>query len=611
MNISISSNKKIHPEKIAYMFLMAWVLIPVVISFYDILSALAGRFDAASGADIIALLQRLNVHRAVYNAAFFTFGYFTLLFAVWLVISYRKRFFNAAFIKENPWVFLLLLLFLWCLLSTCFADDIKVAFLGKKYAFIGFRAYFIYAAMFMSALTIRKEKYRKNLLRLFCGVMTYLSVLILFQAYANSIMDVSMGFDYSGVFFQHNHFGYVLCMGIIGSAGLFLFDDTGHFLNKSAYICCMAVQLWGLLLNGTFGSYIAVLAGLPVLYLFYFRSKGLFRIHVILPLIIFILVTAVDFMGLIPADEPLAARFGLLSKEVGEIAAGSEKVVHVGTGRGTLWIQTLERIRQRPLFGFGPEGFYGENAIISHDGHTQDSPHNEFLQMAGYTGIPSLLFYLSALGSLAVYNWKRLKKLDPVVIACSGVVVTYLVSSFFGNPISNTVVYFWMFLGLIASTGEAAVFPSKEDAQFPKKKDFKYQGFVLAAAGCALATGLMFAYSLLKDHEFMNEYADLQAMRNAEATVKLMQRNENLGNEKDFWYDANSFSLFPATEPAPSAYGNGSSLWGDAKDPFGQLFPNNYNYDERSDYRDMIIKVHVEEIGDEQIIDMEWVPVDQ
>ena len=608
MNLRTSKSRAINPEKKSYILLVAWVLLPAVVSFYDILSAVVGRFDAAPGAEIDALLNRLSVHKAAYNVPFFLLGIITVIFAVYLIVIYRRQIFTIVNVKSKPWCFLFLALLLWCIVSTLLSDDISLAFFGKKYAFTGLGAYFIYAGMFISALTIQKEKYRKNILRLFIGVMTYLSALIIGQAFTDSFLDTSMGYDYSAVFFQHNHFGYVLCMGIICAAGLFLLDKSAGAFKKVIYACCMAVQLYGLLLNGTFGSYLAVVVGLPVMYLLYAIRREGFKPYVLIPLIILIALTAVDFAGYVPADEPLAARFGLLSKEVSDISTGSEDVVHVGTGRGTLWMQTVDRIKERPLFGYGPEGFHDETAIISHDGVTEDSPHNEFLQMVGYTGIPSLIFYLAALILLAISRLKKLKELDPMLVVLSGMIVTYLASSFFGNPISNTVVYFWMLLGLISGT-DGAFFPATEAEKPKEKKDFKYQGIVLAAMGCVIGTAFVFGISLLIDNEFLNEYSDLHAMRDAELTVAIMQKKDSLGDEKDFWYDANGFSLIPASETAPEAYGKGGGLWGDAKDNYSQLYPNEYDYDEWSDYRDKVIKVHIEEIGEDLKTDMEWIPV--
>ena len=70
--------------------------------------------------------------------------------------------------------------------------------------------------------------------------------------------------------------------------------------------------------------------------------------------------------------------------------------------------------------------------------------------MAGYLGIPGLLLYLGALISLAAARWKNLTELEPMVLAVSGVMIVYLMSACFGNPMFNTFPFFWMFYGLAA-----------------------------------------------------------------------------------------------------------------------------------------------------------------
>ena len=606
--MNILKKRPINTEKSSYAILVAWMLLPLVVSFYDLLSAIAQRFDANPGSGIDDILRRLSVHRAVYNVGFFALGVVTLVFAIRMIALYRRRAFMRSHFSGNPWIIFLLLLLLWCTLSTFLADDSHRAFIGIKYSFTGLGAYFIFAGVFITALNIHQEKYRKNLLCLFCGVMTFLSILIIGQAFTDSILDTSMGFDYSAVFFQHNHFGYVLCMGIIGSCGMFLLDKNARGIKKALYACCMAVQLYGLLLNGTFGSYLAVLVGLPVLYIFYARHEGKFKPYIFIPLVVLVLITAIDFAGFVPADEPLTERFGLLSKEVSDISTGSEAVIHVGTGRGTLWIQTIGRIKERPLFGYGPEGFYDETAIISHDGVTQDSPHNEFLQMAGYTGIPSLLFYLAALVLLAIHLWKKLDRIEPLLVVLSAMVVTYLVSSFFGNPISNSVVYFWMFLGLIGDTN-GLYFPNEEQKVLFKKEGIRHQDFLLGVLGCIVAVAVLFGFSLVEENEYLNEYADLHAMRDAELTIAAMQKNGRLDEEADYWYDALRFSLIDADEMSPEAYGAGGSMLGDGKSNFAKQYNNDYGYDEKTDYRDKVIKIHVEGTGSNKKIEMSWVPV--
>ena len=110
---------------------------------------------------------------------------------------------------------------------------------------------------------------------------------------------------------------------------------------------------------------------------------------------------------------------------------------------------TVEWIRWRPIFGFGPEGLVRRHALSGNR-----LPHNAYLQITAFTGFPGLFFYLSALITLAVHHWRKIKALDTMVLIASGTAFAYLVSQTFGVPVFNTEPYFWLFLGLVTLMNE-------------------------------------------------------------------------------------------------------------------------------------------------------------
>ena len=550
------------------------------------------------------ITQMLTYHFAVR-----VLGIGTLGFALFLLFRKRKGLFNHAMLYQNPWLYLLLALLIWTVVSTLLSDNFSKAFWGERYRFTGLGSYFIFAGVFVCAMMINNDGLSRRLIRIFCSVLAYLSILVIIQVHADTFLNVSLTPDLASVFGQHNHFAYLLCMGIIGFAALFLLDDTTGKLMKTAYLAGEAVLVYTIILNTTFGSYLAALLSLPVLYIFYFRSGREFKFSVLLPVATFLIISIIGYVGLIPAEEPLAERVSLFASEVQDVSTGSDNAIHVGKGRGVLWQQTVQRALERPLFGYGPDGFYGENAIISHDGHTHDSPHNEFLQLAGYTGIPSLIFYLAALILLAIHHWNRLKELDSMVIVASAMVVTYLFSSFFGNPIFYTAPYFWMFLGLIAVTKPVIEADSEPEETTKDQKQLKFGNPLMIILLCVLTTGVVFMYSVWKSGEYISEFADLQAMRNAEITVMAADKRGVLGERNDFWYDAMTYELIPVTEPIPTGYGTGSKAVGEAIDAFNSMYMTEYEYNEKVDYKDKIIKVHAEGTGDDLKVDLEWVTV--
>ena len=68
-------------------------------------------------------------------------------------------------------------------------------------------------------------------------------------------------------------------------------------------------------------------------------------------------------------------------------------------------------------------------------------------------GIPALAAYLTALFSLAAFQWKRIKEVDECSLIAAGAVVGYLFSSFFGLTMFYTAPYFFLVLGMTAHVG--------------------------------------------------------------------------------------------------------------------------------------------------------------
>ena len=64
-------------------------------------------------------------------------------------------------------------------------------------------------------------------------------------------------------------------------------------------------------------------------------------------------------------------------------------------------------------------------------------------------GIPTLIFYITALALLYIRRIKILKSLSKVQLIFMAVVGVYLISAFFGNTMIYIVPHFWMALALI------------------------------------------------------------------------------------------------------------------------------------------------------------------
>ena len=108
--------------------------------------------------------------------------------------------------------------------------------------------------------------------------------------------------------------------------------------------------------------------------------------------------------------------------------------------------------------------------------------------------------------------------------------------------------------------------------------------------------------------EYAYEMTDLQTMRSAEAAAALLWRDNLPENPVEYWFDANSLELIPASEQRPEAYGAGTGRVGYALKGFDDQHITLAGYSEGADYTDKILKVVVSGKDDELDIAMDWVP---
>ncbi len=592
-----------HAEQIACGILALWCLMPAVMSGYDMIMASLGRFPTRAQLLEAGLITADQVNYfsygevlATYLTLFRILGVITLLFAAICVVMSRTRICDQASVRSMPWFYLLLGILVWAGISTLLADDPTVAFRGGTYMNDGLASYFIYGGVFVCGSMIRKENYRRLLLQMFCAVTGYLAILMVVQMSGNAFLDYAFPGRQKIVFNQFNHFGYVLCMAILASAGLYLFDDRAGKLLKTVYLADFSLLVYALLLNDTFGSYLAVVAALPVVYVFYVRYGKRIRVATLLPVLLLILLSVMNAAGWLSADgsSALTTNIQQLGTDVTNIAANRPEAAAAGTERMLLWRQTVERILQRPIFGFGPEGFYGVNALSE-----GKSPHNEYLQLAGYLGIPALILYICALLSLARCQWRRLKTLDPLVLAVSGCTVGYLFSACFGNPVYNTAPFFWMFLGLTTAKGEDTaplICPAETDPQARvftnrRKRSMAWIGGLVVM----LAVAFAFAWNMMQTRIEKNyEIADLQCMRSAKASaLKHVADNGIPAEPVTFWMDVVNYRLVPGDEPAPEPYGKGTKRIGRALNAFNAEYGESFQYDAFLDNQDCVVTVTV------------------
>lgn len=591
-NVEINLNNNFLRERLAGGIGVLWCLLSVFMTVYCFIMGALGKFTTVEEASAqlgknVTTYNNLNA-LAAYQAGFYVIGCIALLFAVFCIVKCRKTVFSVEAARHSPWLAVFAVLLAWSVVCTIVSDSPWLQFLGGSYMRDGLSSYFMYAAFSLCASMIKDDKEKTKLLTLFTGVVSYLCVIMFLQESGIPFFKYCFPAKRAAVFNNLNHFGYVLCMSLSAITGLYLYSDSSRGI-KRLLLAEFTFQIVALLYNDTFGAYVAVLFALPLIYFFYARSGRKITAESLAPVALFAIVSAVNGSGVIPGFSALNANLRQFSLDIFGIASNAPSSGEAGSNRMQLWRDTIKRIKQRPVFGFGPEGFYGDNEISG-----GLSPHNEYLQIAGYLGIPGLILYLTALLSIFVHHWKKIKELSPMTLAVSGAVVAYLISACFGNPVFNTYPFFWMFLGLvIACDDESYIWipDEKSDTEGKEKNTKKNVFLVFAIILAALAAAY---FCIIRFTEKENERLDLMNMQCAKVNAQLLVKNGEIEEKSAFLYDAENYKLVAVEENMPLPYGAGTGRKGGAVKDYIKTYGETPDYDEAKDYRGSIIRVTIE-----------------
>lgn len=577
-------------EGMAFGLLLTWCLLPAAVSIIYLITGALGKYPTEEQILSAGMtLGYLNYRSAVktYQTLFFILGGLTVLYALLCLSLCRREIFSRSSLRQRPWYYSFAGLLAWAVISSFASDYYYHAFLGGDYVRDGLASYFIYGALFLCASVIRREDRRKRILRCFAGVISYLALIMLIQETADiHFLNYVFPSSRATVFNQFNHFGYILCMAFACVTGLFFHDRRDVGKTHWAYAVLALYLACALIVNNTFGAILASALSVPVILIFYVRSGKKLNRKIMALALALIVLGFVCYFVFFSGDNSLADNFSQLWRDFAKIAANADDAGDAGNGRLQLWKDTLQRISERPVFGFGPEGFFGKNAISG-----EKRPHNEYLQIAGYLGVPALALYLAALLTLAVNRMRRLKQLSPMVIVATGMTAAYLISAFVGNPVYNSAPYFWLFLGL--TTGVCA---GEKPLLCPKTADkggekgavhFTRLGLLTCVLLCAAA-------GLSLHGERSRELEDLRTMQAAENTAKeFVDPSTVRESAAYYWYDKEKDYLYPAFMAPPAPYGAGGTNAGGGRTVFLQENGYVYKYEENEDYGDKLIVVAV------------------
>lgn len=364
-----------------------------------------------------------NLHGTIYYIA----GIFAIIFAILILYKSIK---NKEF-KPQKWDICFMLLLLWGFFSVIFAEDKELAIIGS-HRMDGYFSYLIYASVYIGVRSLKNEKIKLWIIRFFSLVATSLC------------MDFFFKESITSIFFNQNHFGYLLTLSSMLLCGLFIYERKIYI--KILYILMFCINAYTLINVNTFGCYLAVLLGLvftPVLMLISKKGKS-FVLQSFIVLVLFVVIS----IGADSGTDITRNNFNQLGSDIEKIATNAEDVNDAGSYRIRLWKHSFKYIKEKPIFGWGPENTYYS---FYEDGMGYDRPHNEYIQCALFMGIPAAIFYIVGLVLIFIHCMKNRKQLPSYAIISGITVFAYCISAFFGNSMFYTTPYFFIMLGIVSN----------------------------------------------------------------------------------------------------------------------------------------------------------------
>ena len=367
---------------------------------------------------------------------------------------------------RKPKVFLPLAVFgalaLWIYISQTVNGFTEIAYVGDNYRSESLFTFILYLiGYFFLGIVLQSDRLRKALCIVFLGTNLIIGILSLIDHYISPLTVFSDSDGMAAIFNQFNHYGYYLVLAILISAVLFIAAGEPIWLRVFCAVVFVTDNVI-LILNNTFGCYLAVIAALvfgTAVVIIGRRNRG----EIIRALIVcgaFVVITVSMHLLNHSASKDVTK----LVDDIGKIAADDEKAKYAGTGRWSLWTHTVEYIKVKPVFGWGVEGT-SEMLQIETKG-INSRPHNEYLQWAAFFGIPATLLYFAALCLVMFGMFPRVRKADAVSLACFVAAAGYIASSFVGNTMYYTTPFFIIFLGM---TCRDRYYKKRNDAELERK----------------------------------------------------------------------------------------------------------------------------------------------
>lgn len=352
--------------------------------------------------------------------------------------------------KINAW---LMSYFLILIISTFFSENIQRSIIGQPGRMEGIITIFLYLYLFIIGRTCKIKSNKIFTYTLIGGILVSLYGIMQFYGYYpfHDVILKGFGSRPSSTMGNPNFLGTYLVLIIPISTCLYIFNSkiTGLFGYAVSFYCLLCTSTRSAWLGGMF----SILCFIIIHKITYNIKKSQIYRYFIIFLVTLLIMVFFNYQ----TGGKLIKRFLTISDDAKDFLV--EQSDDAGARRGFIWKRVVQMIGEKPIFGFGVENLMDpyteryrdevEEKYGAESSYT-DKAHNEYLNIAVTSGIPSLMIYLYFIILVLKKGWMNLK-INTYFIGLYASVSGYLIQAFFNISMPVTAYVFWIFLGLLST----------------------------------------------------------------------------------------------------------------------------------------------------------------
>ena len=410
--------KKINIEKIIYtIIVLVMILIPLLkLSTY------------------IPAIEKFYITTFEIKRVYVLWGSIIFLLSTYLYLVFSEK------VKVRYIDIIIYILIILAFISTNYAIDFDKSFFGERYRYEGLLTILSYYFLILNAKSLKEEKYKKNIIKLFIAMGIFQSIYALLQSYTelSFIRRHSISYMGMGLCSNPNFFGSYMVMQVLLIGYMYLYEP------KKRYLIIYVLFGITLYIAESTGPVLSVLVAIIFsIFIMPKKIKSIIKLLIILILSFVLANLSLKYVQNNNFEQELLENYDITS-EISTITEKSKE--EIGNGRLILWENSLPLVKEYWLTGCGLDNF--KDVYPYHGKVTYDKAHNVYLQIAITNGVPAIITFLTLLFIAFIKGIKHKNSfLTPLYMAFIG----YSIQAFFNISVIDVAPYYYIILGLIFS----------------------------------------------------------------------------------------------------------------------------------------------------------------